>query len=448
MKQTDMTEGNPVKIIILFAIPLFLGNIFQQIYNIVDTMVAGYTLGDSAIAAIGTTATLYGFIINFAWGMNSGFGIIVSRAFGSGDREMIKKSIASMLVMDAVITILITVLSLIFAKPLLHAINVPSDIFGEAYSYIFVILAGMSATMLYNMCSGILRAVGNSQTPLWFLILSSILNLVLDFIFIVFLKFGVMGAAAATIVSEGISGILCGLYILKNYKEIMPSYTHFSFDPEFTKEMLSTGSAMAFMYCIVDFGSILYQRSINEMGSVLIVAHTAARKILSIFMMPLSSVASAYSTFVSQNYGAEKTQRIKSTLRKIMALEILFGSISCLLVFLFGEKAIVLLTNTTDGEVISNAYLSVRIHFLFFPVLGTLFVLRTSMQSMGEKIIPVVSSGFELVGKIVAGFVLIPAWGFICVCLTEPVIWTVCVLFMLVSFFIKKPLRQKCPNGV
>ena len=442
MKTKDMTKGDPVKVILLFAVPLLIGNIFQQVYNIVDTMAAGYNLGDSAIAAIGATSSLFSVLVDFASGMNSGFGIIIARSYGAKDHENLKKSIASSLVLNIITTVLITAGALVFLKPLLHVLNVPAEIFDDAYIYIFIIIAGMISRILYNMCAGILRAVGNSRTPLYFLIFSSMLNLAMDFALIMGVHMGVAGAALATVIAETASAVLSGIFIMRKYSDILPSRRHFTWDKELMQDMLSTGFSMAMMLCIVDLGSVLYQRAINNLGGTLIVAHTSARKIIGIFMMPISSIATANSTFVSQNRGAKEYERIRSSLGKVLIIETGWSVFSCILAFLFGASAVHYLTNTTDPEVIANAVLSIRLHFLFYPSLGILLALRTTMQAMGEKIAPVISSGFELAFKVLAGFILIPSFGYIWVCLTEPVVWTVCMIFLIIWYLVKNPVRK------
>lgn len=447
MGTVDMTQGNPVRHILIFAIPLFIGNIFQQVYNIVDTMVAGYNLGDTAIAAIGATSSLYGLLVNFAGGLNSGFGIVVARNFGAGDARKLKSSIAAMATLNTVITVLISVAALVFLKPLMRVLNVPETVFEEAYDYIVVIVAGMIATILYNMCAGILRAVGNSRTPLYFLIFSSILNLSMDVVFIMGFGWGVQGAAAATVIAQSVSALLAGGYILKHYGDILPQKQHFRYEAAVLKEMLETGFSMALMLCVVDLGSVLYQRAVNGLGDTLIVAHTAARKIIGILMMPLSSIATANSTFVSQNFGARKYGRIEKSIRKVMGMEVLWGVFSCTLVYVFGSHAVRFLTNTKDAEVIVNAVLSIRIHFICYPALGVLLALRTSLQAMGSKVVPVILSGFELAGKVAAGFILIPAFGYIWVCLTEPIIWVVCMLFLIAVFVVRNPLKKMMAQG-
>lgn len=438
-KTNDMTTGSPVRLILAFAIPLFIGNIFQQIYNVADTMIAGYNLGDTAIAAIGATSSVFSLLMNFASGLNNGYGIIVAQAFGAQDEDKLKKSIASMIVLDLVITLALTVFSLLLLKPLMKLINVPDSIFTDAYSYIAIIIAGMLATIVYNMLAGIMRAVGNSRTPLYFLILSCVINLSLDCLFIISFGWGVEGAAAATVIAESFSALFSGIYVFCKYQEILPGKEHFRLELPLFGEIAGAGFAMALMLCVVDIGSVIYQRAINGLGEMLIVAHTAARKIIGIMMMPLASIATAYSTFTSQNWGAGKADRIRQTLKKVMAMEVGWGLFSCLLVFLAGATAVQILTGTSDSNVIDNAVLSLRIHFVCYPALGILLALRTSLQAMGRKVIPVISSSFELILKLIAGIWLIPMLGYLCVCLTEPIIWVSCAIFLTAVFLIEKP---------
>lgn len=434
--------GSPVKWILYFAIPLLIGNIFQQVYNVVDTMIAGYNLGDGAIAAIGATGSIYALLVDFASGLNSGYGIIVAQAFGAQNREKLKRSIAAMMVLNLTITVVLTALSLAFLNPLMHLMNIPDGIFAGAYAYIAIILGGMPATVAYNMFAGIMRAVGNSRTPLCFLVISCVINLGLDSLFIVVLGWGVEGAAAATIIAESCSALFSGVYVFRSYRDILPQKIHLCPELALIREMSSTGFAMALMLCVVDLGSVIYQRAINDLGEVLIVAHTAARKLIGIMMMPLASIATAYSTFTSQNWGAGKAARIRQTLKKVLAMEIGWGLISCVAIFLIGGTAVRLLTGTSNSEIIEKAVLSLRIHFVCYPALGILLALRTSLQAIGRKIIPVVSSSFELAVKVVAGIWLIPMFGYLCVCLAEPVIWTVCALFLIVSYCIQRPFSK------
>ncbi len=441
-KTTDMTTGNPIKLILSFSIPLLIGNIFQQIYNITDTMIIGYRLGDMAIASIGATTSIYGLLINFAMGLNNGYGIVVGQTFGAKNQSKLKRAIATMFMLNLAITAILTIFSLLFLRTFMHLMNTPESIFDDAYTYISIILGGMIGTIAYNMFSGLMRALGNSKTPLYFLILSSGINVSLDLLFIIGFDWGITGAATATIIAQSLSAIFCGIYVFRKYRDILPSKEDFKIEMPLLKEMSSTGFAMAMMLCVVDLGTVIYQSSINELGELLIVAHTSARKILGIFMMPLSSIAVANSTFASQNWGAGKKERIGGTLKKVLYIEVGLSLFFIVIVFTFGDTLVRLITGTHDREIINNAVLSLRLHLSCFPALGILFALRTTLQSIGYKVVPVISSSFELGVKLISGIWLIPTFGFISVCLTEPIIWIICAIFLIIAFLRLKPLKQ------
>ncbi len=443
MKRTnDMTIGDPIKLILAFAIPLFIGNVFQQIYSIADTVIIGHNLGDSAIASIGVTASIYSLLINFASGLNSGYGIIVGQSFGAKNDTKLRQSIATMIVLNLVITTILTIFSLVFLRSLMGMMNIPDNIFEDAYSYISIILAGMLVTIAYNMFAGIMRAVGNSTTPLYFLILSCAINIGLDMLFIVVFDWGVSGAALATVIAQACSALFSGIYVVRKYRDILPTKKDFHFEKSLVVEMSTTGFSMAMMLCVVDIGTVIYQRAVNGLGESLIVAHTAARRIIGIFAMPLGSIATANSTFVSQNWGANRKDRINGALKKVIILEIGWGIISCIFIFLFGSFIVQMLTGTSDTEVISNAVLSIRLHSICFPALGMLLALRATLQSIGYKIAPVISSMFELGIKLIAGVWIIPMFGYIIVCLAEPVIWTVCTVYLAITFSVLKPFSS------
>ena len=439
-----MTKGNAVRMILTFAIPLFIGNIFQQVYSMVDTMVAGYCLGDQAIAAIGAASSLYGLVIDLAWGLNSGFALIVTQAFGAHEQGKIRKSIGHMMMLDGIIATVLTILALIFLPLLMRLMNTPESIFDQAYSYMMVIFAGMTATICYNMFAGILRAFGNSRTPLYFLIFSSLLNIALDLLFVAVFRMGVGGAALATVMAQAVSGVLIGVYVYHNYRDMIPAKEDFRLEKSLTKEMIATGGAMGFMYSIVDLGSVLFQGAANALGEMYIAAHTAARRIINILMQPMSGMMNASGTFVGQNWGAKQKQRIRDTLKKIIGMEISWGLFSCLIVYLFGRSIIQFVTGTHSEEIMDNAVMSLRIHFPFFPVLGVLLAMRVSMQSMGQKTAPVISSVIELLMKMIAVLWMIPSFGFVGVCVTEPFTWAIMTAFLIIVYMVK--IRKMLAN--
>lgn len=434
----DMTTGKPLKLIIQFAIPLFIGTLFQQAYNIIDTMIAGYNLGDEAIAAIGATSSLFSLIMCFANGLNSGYGIIVSRIFGAKDKERLKKSVAAMVILDLGITLILTLLVLPLLRPLLHVLSTPEEIFDQAYQYIFMIVAGLITTLAYNMCAGFLRAIGNSRVPLYFLIISCFLNLGMDTLFIMGLGMGVIGAGLATVIAQAISALACMWYIYRKYTEFIPAKGEWKLDGELSKEMLTTGLSMAMMLSVFSIGSIILQRGINTLGTKIITAHTAARRVIEIFMMPLSTISTSTSTFVGQNYGARKMRRIRTTLKSVMVLDLAWAAIAFLITLFGGELLIRVLIGTNDAYVIKNAMMSLWLSTLCLFPLGVLFAMRTSMQAVGYKITPLLSSGIELVVKVVAAFALIPVIGYLGVAMAEPVTWVLCAVFLEIVYYLTR----------
>lgn len=438
MKTTDMTLGNPLRIILAFAVPIFIGNIFQQIYSVVDTMVAGYNLGDAAIAAIGATSSLYGLIIDLAWGMNSGFALVVTRSFGAHDEGTLKKSIAGTMLLDLGITLALTALAGCFLRPLMGLMNTPESIFPDAYRYILIICLGLPATMAYNMFASLLRCVGNSVTPLVFLIVSSLTNILLDLLFVAGFRWGVTGAAAATVCAELLSAVLSGAYFLRHYCSILPTREDFYLRPTMLRDLLSNGLAMAFMYSVVGLGSVFFQGANNRLGESIIAAHTAARRIISIMMAPLGTISGAAATFIGQNWGAGRKDRVRDGLKQEILISVAWGVFACVVIYLCGEGLVRFTTGSSDPITIRSAVFSLRVHLPFYPALGVLLALRTAMQAVNIKLPPVLSSATELGMKILAAFWLIPAYGFTGTCVTEPVTWVLCALLLIVVYYSKR----------
>lgn len=436
----DMTQGSPIRLILSFAVPLFIGNVFQQFYSMVDTMVVGYHLGDTGIAAIGATASLYSLLINFANGLNNGYGIIVTQRFGAHDRKNMKQAIAGMMILDLCICLFLTAATLVFLRTLMNFLNTPASVFDMAYSYIRTICLGIVTTIGYNMFASILRAMGNSRTPLYFLIFSSFLNIVLDILFVAVFRMGITGAAIATVISQAVSATLCGFYVLRNYAEYLPQKEDFRIPGKMLKNLFSTGISMALMSCLVDCGSVIFSRANNLLGETYIAAHAAARKLLMMMIQPQASLSLANSTFVGQNWGAKKFDRIRQTLRKVLLIEVLWGVFAAALIYLFGGALVRFTTGTNDADMIGYAVMSLRIHFAAFPFLGVVFVIRHTLQAMGYKIIPICSSCIELGTKFLAASWLIPQIGFLGTCITEPVTWVIMASF-LTFFYVTKQNR-------
>ncbi|MBO5105162.1 MAG: MATE family efflux transporter, partial [Ruminococcus sp.] len=311
----NMTEGNILRNIIYFSIPILIGNIFQQLYNIADTAIIGNILGDTALASVGASAPVYSLVIGFSNGLTNGFAVIISRYFGANDEKSMKKSVSLTYVLSGIISLILTVISLVSIRPLMTALKTPENIIGDTVEYMKIIMMFSVITIAYNMLAGMMRAIGNSKTPLYFLIVSTFINIGLDILFIKGFDMGVSGAAYATVISQGISVVLCFVYAMKKCDFLIFKKSELKWDKSLFTDLAGTGMSMGLMLAIVSVGSVILQSAVNSFGTGIITAHTAARKIDDIFMLPLGTIAMASSTFVSQNYGAKKMDRVRKGIR-------------------------------------------------------------------------------------------------------------------------------------
>lgn len=443
-KTTDLTKGNINKLLLGFAFPTLISNLFQQFYNLADTAIAGHILGDNALVAIGATSSLFSLIMTFANGLSGGFGIIIAREFGAKNESKVKSAVAHSLIINIIIGAVIFPLSLVVTKPILTAMNTPAAQFGDAYRYIIVILCTVAVPMIYNLEATILRSVGDSKTPLYFLIFASIMNIILDWVFMKNLDMGVTGAAVATVVSQLTASLLCLIVIKKNFPVLHITKSDFARDKKLTSDMLSAGMTMATMNSIFSIGSIIMQGAINALGETIIAAHLASRKLAEMFMQPLVTVGLACSTFVSQNFGAKKYDRISKAIRYSLIYCAVWSVISFFILWFLGAKATVLITGTGNAEVVRNTAMYLRINVPFYFVLGILFVLRFSIQSINRKIPPLISSAMELGTKIAAAFVFIPMWKYTGACIAEPLSWCMGAIYLSVVFASEmKKINQK-----
>ena len=313
----DMTSGNPVKLIIAFALPIFIGNVFQQFYNIVDTMIVGRFVGVSALAAVGSTSSIMFCIQGIASGMTTGFGVLISQAFGAKDEKRLRHNVSMSNYLTAILSITLTILLLNINKPLLQLMNTPAEIFQGASTYLAIIYAGFCATMVYNLLAAVLRAIGDSKTPLYFLIISSVLNIVLDLVFVVWFHMGVAGVAWATVIAQAVSAILCAVYMVKKYPTVMSASKEekvFSFRS--AGKLMGMGIPMALQFSITSFGTMIVQSTLNLLGETAIAAYAAAQKLQGMIGQPYVALGSAMATYCGQNAGAGNYERIKDGFKK------------------------------------------------------------------------------------------------------------------------------------
>lgn len=422
----DLTRGKPLKLILLFALPILFGSIFQQAYSFTDTIIIGQQLGKSSIAAVGSTASVVSLMFSTVNGLVTGFSVIVAKCFGAGDHSAMRRAIARTILFAGAITSVIIIGITCFITPILHALDTPESILPEARDYLMIVALGLVVTLIYNLESGILRAVGDSVIPLIILVISATLNIGLDLLFVAVFQWGVRGAAIATVLAQAISAVVCFIYLIKRRPFLIVKPSDFRFSGGEAAEMLSAGLGMALMYSIVDLGSIVLQNGINGMGEDIIAAHTTARKILGLILMPFSAVGATMVTFCSQNFGAARYSRIRRGIRDGLIISFCWSTLAVLLIYTAGGFLVHLILPDGGELVTSTALQYLKFNVLFFYPLAVLLGVRSSLQGLGKSIVPIIASIIELLWKVCTVIIMIPRYDYFGVILSEPIIWTVC----------------------
>ncbi len=447
LAKADFLQGPIFSSLLLFSVPLLISNIFQQIYNVADTVIVGHFLGDASLAAMGACSAIYDLLIGFALGIGSGLSVVTARCFGSGDRELLKKSVGCSIVIGLISSLAVGLGGSLLLRPLLELLHTPAEILDEAYHYITIITLFTVVMFAYNLCAGLLRAIGDSVTPLVFLIFASLVNIGLDVLLITRFHMGVMGAAVATVISQGLSAALCVVYILLRCPLLVPERAHFRYDRRLYRELTAQGLSMGFMNSIVAAGSVILQSSINGLGTLIIAGHTAARKLFNLFTMPISTLALAIATCVSQNRGAGQRDRIRRALRCCYVFDVVSTALIVLVLLLWAPELVQLISGSQEAVVLENGARYIRLSAPFYAVLGVLVQVRNALQGVGEKLLPLISSIIELVGKILFVVLLIPRFQYEAVIWCEPVIWCVMTVQLVFSFyrcpFMRGEPRQK-----
>jgi len=440
----DLTSGSPLKIIVKFAIPIILGNIVQQLYSWSDAMMVGKLIGNSALAAVGATAAINFFILGFLMGIAEGAALIVARFFGSGDYTALRRCIGNIVYVCISITVLLTVLALIFNRGILTLLNTPGDIIDDAEKYLRVIYLGMIATMLYNLCAGIMRALGDSKTPLYFLIASSILNIFLNYIFIVVIPLGVTGAAIATVVSQLLSGTVSLIVIVKRYDVIRLSRDDLKLRCSHVSKILLMSLPMAFQYSITAIGTLFLQTAINNLGSDCVAAFTVGEKVWVFCWSALNCIGVALASFCSQNIGASKLNRVKKGVRSTSLLVLAITAVMTAAMLLFGKYiALIFLEEKTDAIMLHiETYFLVQTPFLI--ALAAIGVFRNVVMGLGYTLQGMLAGVLELIGRTVISLILVDYIGFAACCLASPIAWILadCLLIPLYFYIVRKLSRE------
>ena len=432
-RKTTLTEGNPVKLIVLFAIPIFLGNLFQILYSLIDTKIVGSTLGETALASVGSVSTLYNLLTGFFNGLTLGFSVVTARFYGSGEEKALKKNIAGAITLGFGTAIVLITLTAVFLKPILRLLQVPAEQFDMSYSYIVVLVWGMFITLAYNLCANTLRATGDSVTPLIYLVISSLVNVGLDYFFILNLHLGVAGAAYATVIAQFLSVVLCLIRIYRGFPILHVGREDFQFDREQLWQLYQNGLSMGLMSSLVNFGTVVLQSGINQLGTSIIVAHTAARKVFEIWNLPISVMGSAMATYCGQNYGAGKYGRIREGIKGALGLGAVWAVVVFIMAHTISSYLIRFITSSDSPEIIywGRKYLEYDMSFIILCV--GIVVLRNSMQGFGDYKTPVFSSFIELMGKVVFTFTFVRFFGYWGIIWTEPVIWVLMVIPLIIQ---------------
>ena len=432
-KTKTLTEGTPWKQILLFSIPIFWGNVFQLLYSLVDTKIVGSTLGTEALAAVGSVSTLHTLMTGFLNGLTLGFSLITAMCFGAKNRERLKMSFATAISLGVLTTAVLVVVLMIFLHPVLNLLHVPQAQYEMAYAYISVLIVGLFATLFYNLCANTLRAIGDALTPLIFLIVATVSNIGLDYLFILGFQTGVQGAAYATVLAQLLSVVLCLIRIFRKFPIMHIQKADFQFDRELVAEMYKSGLSMGLMSCLVGIGTILLQSAINTLGTTVIVAHTAARKVFEIMSLPNSVLGSAMATYCGQNYGAKRFDRIRQGIRASLIIAAVWAGVVFLICHTIEGKLIQFVASTTNPDVVYWGSTYLKVDMSFIVVCGVIVILRNSMQGFGDRVIPVFSSCIDLAGKIIFAFVFAPMFAYWGIIWAEPVVWIAMVIPLIVK---------------
>lgn len=429
----DLTKGKILPLLLGFAVPIAVGNIFQLFYSLADTRIVGSFLGEEALAAVGATSSLNNMIIGFLLGMTNGFAIIVARYFGAKDHDNLKRAVAATFILGIGMAFIFTIVSVSLLRFILVGLQTPKNLLDLSVEYFRIILFGMTGAMLYNVCAGLFRAIGDSLTPLLFLIASTFVNIGLDLLFVCVFHLGVAGAAWATILSQYGSFACCFIYMRKRYDILLFGKKDCHLKHDMVKEMLSIGFSMGFMNSLINICSVALQGAINSLQDTnYIVAHTAARKITEVFMLPFSVFGTTMATFCGQNLGAGKNDRIKKGLWRVIWITWAWCAGMIILAYTVAPVLVHLITDTTQVKVIATASLYLRMNTILYFIPAVICILRNAMQGIGDSITPVISSSLELLCKVLVAVFLTPYLGYWAIIWSEPISWVIMVIPLLI----------------
>lgn len=439
----DMTVGSPTRDIIHFAVPLICGYILQQMYLIVDAAIVGQFIGVNALAAVGASSSIMFLIMGFCNGSCAGFAIPVAQEFGAKDYSKMRAYVSNALRIAAVIAVVITVITCIFCERILKIVNTPADIFHDSWLFLMLNFLAIPFTIAYNILSGFIRALGDSKQPFYFLIASSLVNIVLDFILIITFDMGVEGAGIATMLSQIFASILCAMYIKKRMRILIPQGKERAYDDKKIGKLLNNGIPMGLQFSITAIGIIMLQSANNALGTVYVASFTAAMRVKYLFTCVYENIGVAMATYCGQNIGARKLDRIKLGIGSAIKIMLIYFVFTLFAIGIFADDMMLLFVKSTESEIISNAAMYMRISSYFFPVLGVLTILRYSLQGLGFSNLSMLSGVMEMIARCGVSLWLVPAFLFLGVCYGDPTAWIAADLFLVPAIIIVYKVLKK-----
>ena len=441
--EKDMTKGSPMRLILGFAVPLMFGLLFQQFYSMVDAIIVGHYLGVDALAAVGATGSVNFLIIGFCMGVCNGFAIPVAQEFGARHEENMRRYVANGVWLSMIFAVVITVLVTILCRSILQLMRTPANIIDGSYSYIFIIFLGIPITFLYNMTAAILRSLGDSRTPVIFLVMAAILNIFLDLLCIIVFHLGVAGAAVATVTSQAIAGMCCLIYMYKKFTILHMNKDERRWNSQFAVKLCNMGIPMGLQYSITAIGSVVLQSAVNGIGSDAVAAVTAGGKLNLFIMCPFDAMGSTMATYGGQNVGAGDLERVDRGLRSCVLLGAVYSVIAALVVYTVGGRMLLLFLDAGETAILENATIFIRTNILFFFFLALVNIVRFLIQGMGYSKLAVFAGAFEMLARGLTGFALVPFFGFRAVCFANPLAWILADLFLIPAFFhVRKKTAQ------
>lgn len=438
----EMTSGPCLPLIFNFTLPLLLGNMLQQTYSLIDAAIVGKFLGINALASVGASTSVVFLILGFCNGCCGGFGIPVAQKFGARDYVSMRRLVSVSLKLAGMMSVGIALITCLLCAFILRTMQTPENIFQDAYWYLLITFIGVPCTFFYNLLSSIIRALGDSKTPFWFLLFSTILNVLLDLLCILVFHWGVAGAAIATVFSQGVSAVLCYFYMYRKFEILRMQPADKRFRPELARQLIFVGVPMGLQFSITAIGSIMLQSANNALGTACVAAFTAAMRIKMLFLCMLESLGIAMATFCGQNYGAGKPERIWTGVKAASLMMIVYVAAVAIILWGFSEKFVLLFVDPSETEIIADAALFLHISVSFFPVLGLLCILRYSIQGAGYTKLAMFSGVSEMIARILVSVVAVPLWGFWAVCFGDPTAWVFADAFLIPAFiYVYRRLR-------